>query len=52
MKGFGAIISTTVALTAAGAMGASVGKRTLPAVSVKGNGQFTFRIPILGLPSS
>ncbi|KAH0537679.1 beta-glucanosyltransferase [Glutinoglossum americanum] len=40
MKGLGAIISTTVALTAAGAMGASIERRTLPAVSAKGNAFF------------
>lgn len=38
MKGLGAIISTTVALSA-GVMGASVERRSLPAVTVKGNGQ-------------
>jgi hypothetical protein len=39
MKGLGAIISTALALATAGAMGASIERRTLPAVSVKGNGQ-------------
>ncbi|KAI9784636.1 MAG: beta-glucanosyltransferase [Geoglossum umbratile] len=41
MKGLGAIISTTVALSAAGAMGASVERRSLPAVTVKGSAFFT-----------
>jgi len=40
MKGLGAIISTTVALSTAGAMGASMERRSLPAVSVKGNAFF------------
>ena len=38
MKGLGAIISTTAALSAAGVMGASIERRSLPAVTVGGNG--------------
>ncbi|KAI9764232.1 MAG: beta-glucanosyltransferase [Geoglossum simile] len=40
MKGIGAIISTTVALSTVGAMGASIERRSLPAVAVKGNAFF------------